>query len=168
LGNGRGEGGFGRGVDVEAVGETELGFEIVVLDGRGFGGVVGVGAGLPGCGTLEVAGGVAQADEDFVGALGVDHVSGESLKDMGDGGLHGLHVFQGWQLQVEAQAAGAILGRAELAGAVLEVEDAIVAPGDGRRFADVSVVVEMIAGFVVAQEAPQKLPVASRQLPEKR
>ena len=97
-----------------------------------------------------------------MGALGVDHVSGESLKDMGDGGLHGLHVFQGWQLQVEAQAAGAILGRAELAGAVLEVEDAIVAPGDGRRFADVSVVVEMIAGFVV-HDSPQKLPVASCQ-----
>src|SRR5271165_4801162 len=144
-GSGRREGDFRSNLDIDVVGQPEVGFEFVVLAEVGCRMVIQIDAGLP-CGwILEIVGGHAQRGEDELGALGIDHVGGQGFDDLSERGLYGVHVFQRRQVEMEMLAAGAGLGHAHEASAVAEVVAAVVAAGDGGGAAVVSIVVEMIA-----------------------
>ncbi len=145
-----GEGDFGRGVEVEGVGETVFGFEV---DGRcGLVGVIRTGGPL--VGLEQVAGRDVQYTNEAVGALEFDHVGGEGLGELSERRLHSEHRFERRELQVEALAAGAILGHAHEPGTVPEVMKAKVTVGDGGGVADAAVVVNVSASFVFGHESP--------------
>ena len=128
--------------EVEVAGEAVLGGEINVG-----GGLVGVSdAGGPLVGPLQVLGCGAHGLEQEMGALEVEHVSGHGLDELVEGRLHGEHVFQRGEAEVEALAAGAELGHAKLAGAVAEMEGAVALSADGDGVASAAVVVEMGTG----------------------
>jgi hypothetical protein len=70
-----------------------------------------------------------------VGALGIDHVSGQGFDDLRERGLHGVHVFQRRQVKIEALAAGALLRPAHLASAMTQVITTKFAAANGSRLA---------------------------------
>ena len=162
------------GVEVEVVGEAVFGCEVdgshpVTRRRRQGWGTLGLStlacgvirAGRPLVGLEEVAGSDVEHANEAVGALEFDHVGGEGLGELGERRLYGVHGFERREYQVEALAAGAILGHAHEAGTVVEVVEAKVTVGDGGRVADVAVVVDVSASAVV-HGAPQE----SCQLPK--
>ena len=104
-----------------------------------------VEVGLPFVGMAEVEGHEAEHGEQGVSALEVDHVGGEGLGDLGQRRLHGEHVFEGREMDVEALGTGAGLGQTKLAGAVAKMVRTVFLVFGSHRVASAAGVVEVSA-----------------------
>jgi hypothetical protein len=135
------EGDFGRRVEVEVAGKA------VFFGDVDFGGSVGVvEVGLPLFRMAKVEGYQTQHRHQRMGAFEVDHVAGDSLGELRERRLHGVHVVERRQRDVEALGASAGSGQTELPRTIAKMVGTVFLVFGSDRVANAASVVGVSTG----------------------